>query len=87
MSDENNNDSSFHFPESDEKQFLEKMERLENGEWNDKNILSFFGFAPVDDPQVACLVMLDEPDIYNAYGSTIAAPIVGSILADVPLKS
>ena len=29
MSDENNNDSSFHFPESDEKQFLEKMERLE----------------------------------------------------------
>ncbi len=61
----------------------EKMERLENGEWNDKNILSFFGFAPVDDPQVACLVMLDEPDIYNAYGSTIAAPIVGSILADV----
>lgn len=29
MSDEKNNDSSFHFPESDEKQFLEKMERLE----------------------------------------------------------
>lgn len=29
MSDEKNNDSSFHFPEPDEKQFLEKMERLE----------------------------------------------------------
>lgn len=29
MSDEKNNDSSFRFPESDEKQFLEKMERLE----------------------------------------------------------
>lgn len=29
MSDEKNKDSSFHFPESDEKQFLEKMERLE----------------------------------------------------------
>lgn len=29
MSDEKNNDSSFRFPEPDEKQFLEKMERLE----------------------------------------------------------
>lgn len=29
MSDEKNNDSSFHFSEPDEKQFLEKMERLE----------------------------------------------------------
>lgn len=29
MSDEKKNDSSFHFPEPDEKQFLEKMERLE----------------------------------------------------------
>lgn len=47
-----------------------------------KNILSFFGFAPVEDPKIGCLVMLDEPDLYNAYGSTIAAPIVGSILAD-----
>ncbi len=49
---------------------------------NDKNILSFLGFAPVDDPKIACLVMLDEPDLFNAYGSTIAAPIVGAILAD-----
>ncbi|WP_195556556.1 penicillin-binding transpeptidase domain-containing protein [Anaerotruncus colihominis] len=46
------------------------------------NTLSFFGFAPVDDPQVACLVLLDDPDIYNAFGSTVAAPIVGSILAE-----
>lgn len=29
MSDEKNNDLSFRFPESDEKQFLDKMERLE----------------------------------------------------------
>ncbi|MEM1485367.1 penicillin-binding transpeptidase domain-containing protein [Oscillospiraceae bacterium PP1C4] len=48
-----------------------------------KNILSFYGYAPVDDPKVACLVLLDEPDLYNAYGSTVAAPVVGSILADV----
>ncbi|WP_308753749.1 penicillin-binding transpeptidase domain-containing protein [uncultured Anaerotruncus sp.] len=46
------------------------------------NTLSFFGFAPVEDPQVACLVLIDDPDIYNAYGSTVAAPIVGAVLAD-----
>lgn len=61
----------------------EKIEKLPDGTENHKNILSFFGFAPIDDPQVACLVLLDEPDLYNQYGSTIAAPIVGAILADV----
>ena len=48
-----------------------------------RNVLSFVGIAPMDDPQVACLVMLDEPTLVNEYGSTIAAPVVGSILADV----
>ncbi len=48
-----------------------------------KYVVSFFGFAPVDDPQIGCLVLIDEPDLYNAYGSTVAAPVVGSILADV----
>ncbi len=45
--------------------------------------LSFFGFAPADDPQIACLVLMDDPDIYNPYGSTVAAPVVGQIFADV----
>lgn len=48
-----------------------------------KNILSFYGFGPVEDPEIACLVLLDEPDLVNAYGSTVAAPVVGAILADV----
>ncbi|MCI9508331.1 MAG: PASTA domain-containing protein [Angelakisella sp.] len=48
-----------------------------------RNVLSFVGIAPMDDPQIACLVMLDEPTLVNEYGSTIAAPVVGSILADV----
>lgn len=61
----------------------QKLEYREDGTINNKNILSFYGFAPTDDPQIACLVLLDEPDLYNAFGSTIAAPIVGSILADV----
>lgn len=60
----------------------EKLDSVNPETGRTKNILSFFGFAPADDPQIACLVMLDEPDIYDAWGSTIAAPIVGSILSD-----
>jgi stage V sporulation protein D (sporulation-specific penicillin-binding protein) len=48
----------------------------------DKNVLSFVGFAPMEDPQYAVLVMLDEPE-GQAFGSTIAAPIVGAVLNDM----
>ncbi len=44
------------------------------------NILSFVGFAPMEDPEIACLIMLDEPDLRDAYGSVIAAPVVGAVL-------
>lgn len=46
-------------------------------------ILSFVGIAPMDNPQIACLVLLDEPEVKNSYGSTIAAPVVGTILSEV----
>jgi len=49
---------------------------------DDKHILSFVGFAPMDDPEIAVLVMLDEPELSNVFGSTIAAPVVGAILQD-----
>ena len=52
MSDENNNDSSFHFPESDEKQFLEKMERLE---------------GKLDDLEQQVLQALSEVEIPNTW--------------------
>lgn len=51
-----------------------------DSEWK---ILSFVGFAPADDPQIAILVMLDEPKLDDPYGSTIAAPIVKNMLADI----
>ncbi len=47
------------------------------------HILSFVGFAPMEDPEIACLIMLDEPDLENAYGSVIAAPVVGAVLNEV----
>lgn len=54
----------------------------EKGRNNNKRIASFVGFAPADDPQVICLVMLDEPQVANKYGGTIAAPIVGSVIEE-----
>ena len=49
-------------------------------------IVSFIGFAPADDPQIALLVFLDTPSnesgIYIS-GGQMAAPVVGAMLADI----
>jgi stage V sporulation protein D (sporulation-specific penicillin-binding protein) len=50
---------------------------------NGKYIASFVGFAPADDPEIACLVILDQPPAGNTYyGGLIAAPVVKNILAE-----
>jgi len=48
----------------------------------DKALTSFIGFAPMDDPQIAVYVMLDEPQ-GATYGSVVAAPIFKDIMEDV----
>lgn len=57
----------------------------EKGDRSDKTkrIASFAGFAPADDPEIVCLIMLDEPQVDNKFGGTIAAPLAGEIIADV----
>ncbi len=47
-----------------------------------EHVLSFLGFAPADDPQIAVLIILDEPADSGAYGSTYAAPVAGAIIAE-----
>ena len=49
----------------------------------DKRIASFVGFAPANDPEIICLVMLDEPQTDNRFGGAIAAPLVGEVIEDV----
>lgn len=50
-----------------------------------KYIVSFLGFAPTDDPQIAVLVLLDNPRSQTVYvsGGNMGAPTVGNIMADV----
>ena len=45
-------------------------------------VASFGGFAPADDPKLAVLVMIDEPQVAGRYGGTIAAPVAKKILED-----
>lgn len=55
----------------------------EKGRNNGKRIGSFVGFAPADDPQIVCLIMMDEPQTANKYGGTIAAPVVGRVVEEI----
>lgn len=55
-------------------------EKLPRG--SHKYTASFVGFAPANDPQVACLVVVDEPAGGAYYGGQVAAPAVGRILED-----
>ena len=47
-----------------------------------KYISSFVGFAPMDDPQVLVLLIINNPQgVY--YGGTIAAPVVKEIFSNI----
>jgi stage V sporulation protein D (sporulation-specific penicillin-binding protein) len=54
----------------------------------DLYVSSYCGFAPADDPEIICLVMVDEPMAHDEtnghiyYGSLIAAPCVANIFKD-----
>lgn len=48
-----------------------------------KYIASFAGYAPADNPQVALLVIIDEPGGDMYYGGTIAAPVAGQLFKEI----
>ena len=55
---------------------------LETGETG-LYVSSFLGIAPMDNPEIAILLILDEPMGEAYYGSTIVAPVVGNIMSEV----
>ena len=49
----------------------------------DKRIASFACIAPSDDPQIAVLIMLDEPNVPNPSGGIVAAPVIRKLMSDI----
>lgn len=46
-------------------------------------ICSCVGFAPADDPEIAVIILVDEPTKGVLYGSTVAAPYLANVMRDV----
>ncbi|MDD6479618.1 MAG: penicillin-binding transpeptidase domain-containing protein [Oscillospiraceae bacterium] len=44
---------------------------------------SYVGIAPIDDPEIAVFVMLDEPKGASYYGGAISAPVGSQVMTDV----
>ncbi len=62
----------------------QKQTVIEGNEEDTLRIASFCGFAPADDPEIAVIIVLDEPnDEFNSFGGRLCGPVVGTILADV----
>ncbi len=45
-------------------------------------VASFIGFAPVDEPRLVALVVVDTPKGYPYYGGTVAAPAFREVMRD-----
>ena len=58
--------------------------RDQNGNLIDgKYICSTVAYAPADDPQYITLIMVDQPTQGTLYGSVVAAPYVGNVMATI----
>jgi cell division protein FtsI (penicillin-binding protein 3) len=51
------------------------------GYLEDSYLSLFAGFAPVSDPRLAMVVVIDEPRGEEYYGGAVAAPVFGNIMA------
>lgn len=54
-----------------------------NTETGERYIASYLAVAPADKPEIAVLVMIDEPSAGQYYGSAVSAPIGAEILTEV----
>ncbi|MNW53081.1 Stage V sporulation protein D [compost metagenome] len=55
--------------------------KVVNGQYDyTKQVVSFIGYAPVDDPKIAVIVLIDEPKDSELGGGTAAAPVFKKIV-------
>ncbi len=56
--------------------------KLAGGQYVNKYVASFVGFAPVSHPRLIVAVMVDEPTNGSHYGGDVAAPVFASVTAN-----
>jgi len=59
-----------------------KVDRKSGTYSEDRYLSSFIGLAPIDQPRIAVLVLLDEPQGHDYYGGVVAAPVFAHIVSD-----
>jgi stage V sporulation protein D (sporulation-specific penicillin-binding protein) len=57
-------------------------QKPQGGVYGQERIASFIGFAPVEKPRIAAIIILDEPQSPVKYGGVIAAPFFSTIARD-----
>jgi len=57
-------------------------QKPKGGRYGEERIASFVGFAPADDPCIAMIVILDEPQTPIKYGGVLAGPVFGAVMHD-----
>ncbi|MFZ2855299.1 MAG: penicillin-binding protein 2 [Rhodocyclaceae bacterium] len=55
--------------------------KLEGGQYANKYVSSFVGFAPASDPRLIVAVMIDEPGGARHYGGDVAGPVFAGIMS------
>jgi cell division protein FtsI (penicillin-binding protein 3) len=55
--------------------------KLEGGQYAERYVAAFVGFAPVSDPRLVVAVMVDEPSAGKYFGGEVAAPVFAQVMA------
>ena len=61
----------------------EKKDKYDENGNTSYRVSSCVAYAPAENPQVAVIILVDEPSVGSKYGSVVAAPYVSELLEDV----